>query len=119
MRQSPAKTHQHLGNSMSAAFALADEAAEAISDAMQRAAGRAPAKVIAFKVRLSDEGVRKIRGGERSKYRLQSLVNFMLADKEVAAVVAHYAARFNEPSLFDHAAQRDFNRDLFRSARNV
>lgn len=105
---------------MSEAHALADEAISAISEAMQRAAAKGPAKVIAFRTRLSDEGVRKIKDGDRKRHSLHTIVDFMAADPEVAALVAHYAQRFNEPDLFnDYDIQRQFHRDLFRGRPNA
>lgn len=118
MRQSLGKNITPVGGDMSAAHNLADEAIAAISDAMQRAAGRGPAKIIAFRTRLSDEGVRKIKDGDRKRHSLHTIVDFMAADPEVAALVAHYAQRFNEPELFnDYETQKAFHRDLYRGMR--
>jgi hypothetical protein len=106
------------GRTVSEAHALADEAIMAISEAMQRAASKGPAKVIAFRTRLSDEGVRKIKDGDRKRHSLHTIIDFMSADPEVAAIVAHYAHRFNEPELFNSfETQKAFHRDIFRSAR--
>lgn len=116
MRQSHTKFPQ-LGARMKPAALLRDEAVTAISAAIVRAAGKASPKVIAHNVGMSDEGVRKIRDGERQKHRLESIVSFMLADPSVAQVVERYARMAQEPDFWTYEQQRDFNRDLHRAGR--
>lgn len=107
MRQSLGKNSQQLGDRMKAARSVRDEAVAHISDCMARCAGKAPPKVIAGLVDMSDEGVRKIRDGERAKHRLESIVSFMFADPELAAVIERYARLAQEPDFWTYAPQQN------------
>jgi len=114
MHQSFGKNGQQLGERMKAARAVRDEAVTAISASMSRAAGKAQPKVIAGLVDMSDEGVRKIRDGERQKHRLESIVSFMFADADLAAVIERYARLAQEPDFWTYDNQSAFNRDIHR-----
>jgi len=118
MDQSFGKKRQHLGEAMRSGLALKQDAVDAISTSIRRAAGKAPPKSIAYRVDMSDEGVRKIRDAERAKHRLESIVSFMFADPDVAKVIERYARLAQEPDFWTYEAQREFNRDLFREGRD-
>lgn len=105
MQQKTAKSQQQMGERVTRAIALADAAAEDAANVIERAAAREAPKKIAYAIGISDEGVRKIRDGER-KPSYQTLFRLMYADPEVARIVEHYARRAQEPSFFEIGAMR-------------
>lgn len=107
MRQSLEKNGQQLlGGVVKPAAILKREAVSAISASIRAAANSAPPKVVAGLVDMSDEGVRKIRDGERQQHRLESIIAFMLADPTVAETIEKYARLAREPDLFSYAGNR-------------
>ena len=113
MNQSHTLTNQQLG----ALFRIVDTGIVDMGSALQEAAGRGPAKVLAFKTRMSDEGVRKVRDGERRRHSLPSIMSWLANDPHARDVMRHYLDQFDAPELWDHATQRDFYRDLNRAGR--
>lgn len=117
MRQSPPKSQQHLGDRrVNRALAIADDAADQAAVTIQRAAGKRAPKDMGYQIGITDEGVRKLRDGER-KPSFQTLFRLMFADPEVARVVEHYARRAQEPDFWSYDVQRDMHRDIGRAGK--
>lgn len=109
MRQSPPKSKQHMGERVSAAIAIADRAAADSATVIQRVVARRAPKAMGYDIGITDEGVRKLRDGER-KPSFQTLFRLMFADPEVARVVELYARRAQEPDFWSYDTQREVHR---------
>ncbi len=102
MQRSFGKFPHQLVDRMRLASALRKQAMDEIGGMIRRAAARGTPKEIAGAVGLSDEGVRKIRDSDRVNPGLATVIAFMEADPEVAAVIENYARRCRQPDFWDY-----------------
>lgn len=109
MRQTPRKFRQQVGARVNRALAIADAAADDAVVTIQRVAGKRAPKEFGYDIGITDEGVRKLRDGER-KPSFQTLFRLMFADPEVARVIELYARRAQEPDFWSYDVQRSVTR---------